>query len=199
MATVLGIIVVNLLLSFGIPAAIAQRQEGGVECATTKGAYRVHFTAYQAPKGIENYLERYCEQIPLPGEILITLDIYRTYGDYIIRDQPVAVRVVAGAPGDEAGRVLLELPAKVYSSGIVELRPNFAEPGDYHVIVAIGQDAPEENTAVIPLRVGMSSGLLSIDSTTKRLFMLLLITLVGLVVYSFYSGRKAQRAEKKGE
>jgi hypothetical protein len=201
MATVTRVIMISLLLASMMPQALAQRRSGGIECATTMATYRVHFTAYQQPKGIQGgtYLERYCEQIPLPGEVLITLDIYRTYGAEIIRDQPVAVRVLEGAPDAEASRVLLEFPAKIYSSGIVEMRPNFTNPGDYHVVVAIGENPTEENTAVIPLRVGMSSGLLNIDSTTISLLLLMLIILVGLGTYSFYSGRKAQSKEKQGE
>ncbi|MGH8605528.1 MAG: hypothetical protein ACREXR_22875, partial [Gammaproteobacteria bacterium] len=133
MATALRLVIFNLLLILS-SYSFAQRQSGGIECATTKGAFRVHFTAYQAPQGLQGstYLERYCEQIPLPGEIFVTLDIYKTHGFEIIRDKPITVRVLEGAPGAEANRTLLELPAKVYRSGIVEKHLKLPEPGDYH-------------------------------------------------------------------
>ncbi|MGH8657406.1 MAG: hypothetical protein ACREV4_02670 [Gammaproteobacteria bacterium] len=196
MATILRLVIFNLLLILS-SYSFAQRQEGGVECATTQGAFRVHFTAYQAPQGLQGgtYLERYCEQIPLPGEIFMTLDIYKTHGFEIIRDKPVTVRVLEGAPGAEANRTLLELPAKIYRSGIVELHPKLPAPGDYHLLVAIGENP--EDTLTIPVRVGIKSGFLSINSATGRMLLLMLVGLGILTAYSFYSGRKGQSKEKK--
>lgn len=200
MATALRLVIFNLLLILS-SYSFAQRQSGGVECSTTQGDFRVHFTAYQAPKGLQGgtYLERYCEQIPLPGEIFITLDIYKTYGADIVRDKPVAVRVLEGAPGAEANRTLLELPAKVYRSGIIELHPKLPAPGDYHLVVAIGENPSEENTITIPVRVGVKSGFLSMDSTTRNMLLLMLVVLGILTAYSFYSGRKSQSKEKESE
>lgn len=197
MATVLRLVIFNLLLVLSGPQAFSQRQEGGLECAWTKGAYRVNFSAFQFPKGMEGgtYLERFCEQIPAPGEILMTLDIFQTYGGVIIRDKPVAVRVVEGAPGAEANRTLLDLPAKVYGSGIVEMRPKLPAPGDYHLVVAIGENPSDEDTLTIPVRV--ESGFFSIDSETKRLFLMMLVVLAALTAYSFYSGRKRQSKGKE--
>lgn len=198
MATALRLVIFNLLLILSSYSS-AQRQAGDLECTTTRGDFRVHFTAYQAPKGVQGgtYLERYCEQIPLPGEIFMTLDIYKTYGAEIIRDKPVAVRVLEGAPGAEANRTLLELPAKVYRSGIVELHPELPAPGDYHLLVAVGENPSEENTVTIPVRVETKSGFLSMDSTTGRMLLLMLVVLGILTAYSFYSGRKGQPKENK--
>lgn len=199
MATVLRLVIFKLLLVLSISHAFAQRQSGELECATTKGAYRVHFTAYQAPKGMAGsaYLVRYCEQIPLAGEIPITLDIFQTYGGMIIRDKPIAVRVVEGAPDAEANRTLLELPAKVYPSGIVEMHLKLPDPGDYHLVVAIGENPSEEDTLTIPVRVGTKSAFFSIDPTTRWLLLLMLVVLAALTAYSFYSGRKTQSKERK--
>ncbi|MGH8643663.1 MAG: hypothetical protein ACREX4_04040 [Gammaproteobacteria bacterium] len=198
MAIILQLVIINLLLILS-SYSFAQRQEGGVECATTQGDFRVHFTAYQAPQGLQGstYLERYCEQIPLPGEIFMTLDIYKTHGFEIIRDKPVTVRLLEGAPGAEANRTLLELPAKIYRSGIVELHPKLPAPGDYHLLVAIGENPSEEDTITIPVRVRIKSGFLSMDSATGRMLLLMLVVLGILTAYSFYSGRKGQSKENK--
>jgi len=198
MATALRLVIFNLLLILS-SYCFAQRQSGALDCAITHGDFRVHFTAYQAPKGLQGgtYLERYCEQVPLPGEIFITLDIYKTYGAEIVRDKPVAVRVLEGAPGAEANRTLLEVPGKIYPSGIIELHPNLPAPGDYHLVVAIGENPSEENTVTIPVKVGTKSGFLSMDSTTRRMLLLMLVVIGILTAYSFYSGRKGQSKENK--
>lgn len=197
MATALRLVILSLLMTLS-NYSFAQRQSGGVDCATTQGKFRVHFTAYQAPKGLEGgtYLERYCEQIPLPGEMFITLDVYKTYGAEIIRDKPIAVRVLEGTPGAETNRTLLELPEKVYPSGIVELHPKLPAAGDYHLQVTIGENPSEENTITIPVRVGAKSGFLSMDSTTRRMLLMMLVVLGILGAYSFYSARKGQPKEK---
>jgi hypothetical protein len=44
--------------------------------------------------------------LPLTGEILIALDLFRTYGGEIVRDMPVAVRLVEGTHGTDAKPVL---------------------------------------------------------------------------------------------
>jgi hypothetical protein len=198
MATALRLVILHVFLIL-TSYSFAQLRSGGIECATTKGPFRVHFTAYQAPQGLQGglYLERYCEQIPLPGEIFMTLDLYKTHGAEIIRDKPVAVRVLEGTPGTEATRTLLDLPAKIYSSGIVELRPKLPAPGDYHLLVAIGESPSEEDTITIPVRVGATSGLLSMDSTTRLMLLLMLVVLAVLAAYSFYSARKGE-PKKRG-
>lgn len=186
----------GLLLFLGISSASGQNGQG-IECSVTKGKYRVHFTAYQEPKGLQGgaYLEKYCQDVPLTGQIFVTLDVYLTHGANIVRDRPVAVRFLEGAPGAEDAQTLLELPSKIYSSGIIEARPTFSEAGQYHVTVAIGENVPEEDLITIPLRVGMGSGSFGL----LPLVLILIFGGIAYFVYDSYFRKKGRATEKEGD
>ena len=183
-----------LFFSLGVPQVWAQRSGGSVACSTTLETYRVHFTAYQAPKGMigGKYMKRYCKDIPLPGQILITLDIFRTVGAEIVRSKPVAVQVLRGLPGPDA-ELMLEVPPTVYSSGIIEIRPTFTEKGAYHLIVGIGDPATEENTATIPIRVGVTSEDFG-PAEFIRFVVMLALGLIGYFGFKHYKKKQAPQA-----
>lgn len=167
-----------------------------VPCSMTQGPYRVHFTAYQKPKGLAGsaYLERYCEELPLAGETLITLDLFRTYGGEIVRDIPVGVRVVEGAHGTD-GKPVLERAPKLYPTGIIELRQNFAHPGAYHVMVAFGNQPSEDNTVTVPLTVGAGSEGFGVEALLKMALVPIILGALGYAMYRHTARQKARPPE----
>lgn len=162
----------------------SSHEPDAVPCSMTHGPYRVHFTAYQKPKALtgSSYLEQYCEELPLLGEALITLDVFRTYGGEIVRDVPVAVRVVEGMH-DTAAKPVLERAPKLYPSGIIELRPNFTHPGVYHIMVVFGDQPSEDNTVMVPLRVGGASKGSGVEAVLKLALVPIILGALGYAMY----------------
>ncbi len=193
-------VVAALLLGLQISQAQAQmhpsHEPDAVPCSMTHGDYRVHLTAYQKPKGLagSSYLERYCVDLPLAGETLITLDLFRTYGGEIVRDMPVAVRVVEGTHGTD-GKRLIERAPKPYPNGVIELRPNFAGPGAYHLIVIFGEQPTQDNTVMIPLRIGAGSQGWGNEALLK---MALIPMILGALGYAMYRHTRQKAHSDKG-
>ena len=107
---------------------------------------------------------QFCQDLPATGPTHLTLDLMNREA----RTQPVAVRVVR--EGDDADddpeqasvpkKPLLEVPSKLYPTGVVEADVGLDEPGEYTVLVDFDKGAGHGQGQVrIPLRVGQSGGL----------------------------------------
>jgi hypothetical protein len=146
-----------------------QRDWGPITCVVSNDGYDVHFTAYAraSPEdGMPAEAEppvQFCQDLPATGPTHLTLDLMNPEA----RTRPVAVRVVR--EGDEEAddddpkasvpkSPLLDVPSKVYPTGVVEADVGLDEPGEYAVLVDFDNGAGRGHVR-IPLRVGQSGGL----------------------------------------
>ena len=148
-----------------------QQDWGPITCVVSNDGYHVHFSAYAraSPEdGVPGEAEPpvpFCQDLPATGPTHLTLDLM----DREARTQPVAVRVVREGDDDsdddskEASvpkSPLLEVPSKIYPTGVVEADVGLDEPGEYAVLVDFDKGAGHGQGQVrIPLRVGQSGGL----------------------------------------
>lgn len=157
-----------LMVTFGASQAWAHGGGGmggiteGDLCSREKGQGVVHFSAYQHAnaeaasqlaqlKELKNAdLKRYvdalkeefqsfCRDIPNTGKVTLTFDLISD----TLRTIPVGVRVVEAADTGESGTVL-NIPQRVYPSGVVRAEAEFAKAGKYKAIVEV-QERPERS------------------------------------------------------
>ncbi|MGQ0592322.1 MAG: hypothetical protein ACT4QB_06630 [Gammaproteobacteria bacterium] len=143
-----------------------QRDWGPTTCVVSNDGYDVHFSAYArvSPEdGMPGEAEPpapFCQDLPATGPTHLTLDLLNPEA----RTRPVAVRVVREGDDDPQASVpkspLLDVPSKVYPTGVVEADVGLDEPGEYAVLVAFDKGAGHGRGQVrIPLRVAQSGGL----------------------------------------
>ncbi|MGH8587184.1 MAG: hypothetical protein ACREWE_13745 [Gammaproteobacteria bacterium] len=143
-----------------------QEDRGPITCVVSNDGYDVHFTAYAraSPEhGMPGEAEPpvpFCQDIPATGPTHLTLDLMNREA----RTRPVAVRVVReGGDDDPQASVpkspLLEVPSKIYPTGVVEGDVGLDEPGEYVVLVDFDKGAGRGGQVRIPLRVAQSGGL----------------------------------------
>ena len=162
-------LILGLLARPGIaiePDAQPQQQEdrGPITCVVSNDGYDVHFTAYAraSPEdGMPGEAEppvQFCQDLPATGPTHLTLDLMNREA----RTQPLAVRVVREGDEDPEASVpkrpLLDVPSKIYPTGVVEAEVGLDEPGEYAVLVNFDNGAGRGQVR-IPLRVGQSGGL----------------------------------------
>lgn len=144
--------------------AIGQSDDSlsGLKCMITTDFYIVHFSALQPKDGETDPKERfrpYCHDLPEVGKSYLTVDLV----DQDARQIPIALRLIEEAQASESNevqqvRTLMEVPGKVYKTGVVSTEATFDKPGRYALLVDIGEAVAEEDTIRIPLRVGLDSG-----------------------------------------
>ncbi|MGH8573759.1 MAG: hypothetical protein ACREX8_14475 [Gammaproteobacteria bacterium] len=166
MGLVLGLLALPGI-GYGIePDDQPQQQEdrGPITCVVSHDGYDVHFTAYarvssgDGTPGEDKPPAPFCQDLPATGPTHLTLDLMNREA----RTQPIAVRVVREGgddPDDPQASVpkspLLEVPSKIYPTGVVEADVGLDEPGEYAVLV----DFDNRGQVRIPLRVAQSGGL----------------------------------------
>jgi hypothetical protein len=167
-------LVLGLLVQPGIGYGIEpddepqqQRDWGPITCVVSNDGYDVHFTAYArvSPEdGVPGEAEppvQFCQDLPATGPTHLTLDLMNREA----RTQPVALRVVREEDDDsqEASvpkSPLLEVPSKLYPTGVVEADVGLDEPGEYAVLVDFDKGAGHGQGQVrIPLRVAQTEWL----------------------------------------
>ncbi|MDQ3776374.1 MAG: hypothetical protein M3461_19460 [Pseudomonadota bacterium] len=141
-----------------------QEDRGPITCVVSNDGYDVHFTAYArvSPEdGIPGEAEppvQFCQDLPATGPTHLTLDLMNPQA----RTRPVALRVVREDDDDPQASVpkspLLDVPSKIYPTGVVEADVGLDEPGEYTVLVDFDKGAGRGQVR-IPLRVGQSGGL----------------------------------------
>lgn len=133
----------------------------------TTDFYIVHFSAFQPPdknpgefsaRERETAFQPYCHELPHTGTTYFGFDFI----DRDARSLPIALSVIEEMPRAEDNgksvRTLEEVPAKVYSHGVAELKVDFDYPGRYAVLIQFGgKSALEDDRLRIPLSVGMTT------------------------------------------
>jgi hypothetical protein len=164
-------LVLGLLARPGIaiePDDQPQQQEdrGPITCVVSNDGYDVHFTAYarvsptDGAPGEGKPPAPFCQDLPATGPTHLTLDLMNREA----RTRPVAVRVVRAGDDDPQAPVpkspLLDVPSKIYPTGVVEAEVGLDKPGEYAVLVDFDKGAGHGQGQVrIPLRVAQSAGL----------------------------------------
>jgi len=141
-----------------------QEDRGPITCVVSNDGYDVHFTAYarvspaDGKPGEEKPPAPFCQDLPATGPTHLTLDLMNPGA----RTRPIAVRVVREGHEDPEASVpktpLLDVPSKLYPTGVFEAEVGLNEPGEYAVLVDFGKDAGRGQVR-IPLRVAQSAGL----------------------------------------
>ena len=96
-------------------------------CIERAGVYLVHFSAYQPQ---EYATEEFCRSVPLTGNAILVFDLI----DPELRKKSAAVRIIEETNTAEP-RLLLDIPARVYPSGVVNAEVHFDTPGQYTALM----------------------------------------------------------------
>ncbi len=182
---------VCFLLNSGLKVVLAQGQEQydpkkNLTCLITTDFYIVHLTTYQEPKkdgdSKRNKFEPYCQELPEDGLTYLAIDFI----DRDLRQMPVEMQVVEALPDPEAegemkdGATIAHEPVKQYSTGVAQIQANFPKPGQYTLIVSVGDDMFADRIR-IPLWVGVSS---PFKWTSLLPYLIALLAIV--IGYGFY-------------
>lgn len=176
-----------------------------VGCLITNDFYAVHFSVYVktavAPKDAsdrEALLKPYCQELPNTGKAFFSADLI----DRDIRQTPIGIRVVelelTGSDDTKPEsfkevRTITEVPAKMYTKGVVEAQADITKEGYYALFLLIGGEEAisDEDKLRIAFHVGGDP-----DALPKKTIMLiiggavtLLIIIIALVW--FWKKRKA--------
>jgi len=151
-AHIFGRIAVLVMFLLVRHTAVAQ-SETSEECMRKIGEYDINFNAYQAATGSN----RFCEDIPLVAPTVLTLD----FVDSELRKMPAEARLLeveswpAALDGSSDGKalVLQRLPAKAYSSGIIEIDHTFKAPGYFVEVVSIEAPGGKKHVLRFPFQV----------------------------------------------
>ncbi|MGH8579562.1 MAG: hypothetical protein ACREVK_05360 [Gammaproteobacteria bacterium] len=186
----------------------SQSSEGGqvddklsrLSCLVRTDFYIVHFTAFQPRAGEtdpKQMFRPYCHDLPDASKAYLTLDLV----DRDVRKMPVGLRLVEEAQGAdpaqlEPQRTLMEVPPKVYKQGVVETQADFDKPGNYALLVIIGEAVAEEDTIRIPLRVGL--GTVPEEGSGAGSRGLLVVVLGSVVLLAFLGWRFFKRRRQAG-
>jgi hypothetical protein len=174
-----------------------QQDWGPTTCVVSNDRYHVHFSAYarvspgDGTPGEEPPVA-FCQDLPATGPTHLTLDLLNPEA----RTRSVALRVVR--EGDEEAedddppasvpkKPLLDVPSKVYPTGVVEADVGLDEPGEYAVLVDFDEGAGGGQVR-IPLRVGLSEGLPTIIGP-------LIGVLLAALVAAWLLYRRSRRSE----
>ncbi len=158
---------VCLLLNAGLKEVLADAQDKydpkkNLTCLITTDFYIVHLTTYQEPKkdgdSKRNKFEPYCQELPGDGLTYLAIDFI----DRDLRQMPVEMRVVEALPNPDVegemkdGATIAHEPVKQYNTGVAQIQADFPKPGQYTLIVSVGDDMFADKIR-IPLWVGVSS------------------------------------------
>jgi hypothetical protein len=148
---------IALLALVALPAhaqlMLAHEGHHSGDCAIKTGAFPVAFSAYEKPKGDLPPTHAFCDHVPDPGVLHLTVDLT----DPDSREIPIAVRLVMEGHG-EGGHEILSLPAKPYPSGSITFEADLTDLGQY-VLLLDTEKAGKMTTAVrIPIHVGGGGG-----------------------------------------
>jgi len=158
-------------------------------CLITTDFYIVHLTTYQEPKkdsgSKRNKFEPYCQELPKDGLTYLAIDFI----DRDLRQMPVEMQVVEALPNPEVegemkdGATIAHEPVKQYTTGVAQIQANFPKPGQYTLIVSVGDDMFADKIR-IPLWVGVSS---PFKWTSLLPYLIALLALVvGYGLYRFF-------------
>lgn len=168
-------------------------------CPAAIDYFAVYFTTHLQPsndiqdaKMHREIFRSYCNDIPTPGRIFLTVDLLEPE----LRSIPIGIRVMQHESrdnGNESGkasaaRIVFEAPAHAYATGVIESDFEISDRGNYSIYLMKGKEtsAFHEDLLEIPLRVGVGSN--TILLMTQVLTILLAATgiaLLGLLVHRY--------------
>jgi len=183
-----------------------QMTKATVGCLVATDFFAVYFSAYIQPT-VENpklqdkkaLFRSYCKDIPTTGKAFFTADLVGPE----LREIPIAIRIVEQelTGGDENKaenfkdiRTLSEVPAKLYSKGVVEAQAQLDKNGYYAMYLIMGgEDAiSEEDKIRIPLHVGVNPDATPMMTTIGIAAGIIAgISLLGFVGYRFMRRRNS--------
>lgn len=177
----------GLLLVCPAHAQLMLAHEGhhnGGGCKIETGDFPVTFSAYEVPEGNIPPMHSYCDHIPNPGKVNLTIELSEE-----ARKIPLAVRLVkegheghGAAQSDSASKDkdaadehdehsgeehaaeanehgIVYMPAEVYKSGIIVIAAELTDLGQHMVLLEKEDESGKIKTAVsIPLHVGGGGG-----------------------------------------
>lgn len=189
-AKIASALLVSVALSMPAYAQLMLAHEGhhsGGGCSVKSGEFPVSISVYEVPEGGIPPMHSYCESIPNPGKINMTIELPQE-----AREFPIAVRLVKGGHaghsdakasnvGDKKEKAadagahenhdehaghqmedqsgIVYMPPEMHNSGIIVMAANIQEKGHYTVQLEKKDDAGKTKVAVsIPLSVGMGGG-----------------------------------------
>lgn len=166
-----------------------------LQCLITTDFYIVHLTSYQEPKkdadSKRHKFKPFCQELPEHGLSYLAVDFI----DRDLRKMPIGMRVVEEVESPEGGEmtegtIIAETPAQLYKTGVAQIQADFPKPGQYALIVMVGDDMFADKIR-IPLRVGIGS-LFTWTSLLPFLF-LVVVALIGYGVYRFFLFRHKRK------
>lgn len=181
-----------------------QMTKATVGCLVATDFFAVYFSAYIQPTGENTKVKdkkqlfrSYCKDIPMTGKAFFTADLVGSE----LRETPIAVRIVEQefTGGDETKaenfkdiRTLTEVPAKLYSKGVVEAQALLEKNGYYAIYLTMGGEEAisDEDKLRIPLHVG-------VDPDAKPLMLQIAIYIgitLGLALIGFVGFRFMRRS-----
>jgi hypothetical protein len=93
-------------------------------------------------------LTPYCEVIPALGHVQLTLDLVNE-GD---RQRPIRVELARTQVAEESERVL-QVPARTYGTGLIELSSKLEQTGTYELKLKFDPERAGDDIVSIPFRV----------------------------------------------
>jgi hypothetical protein len=177
-----------------------------VGCLITNDFYAVHFSVYvkttTVPKDAsdrEALLKPYCQELPVTGKAFFAADLI----DRDIRQTPIGIRVVelelTGSDDSKPEnfkevRTITEVPARLYTKGVVEAQADIAKNGYYALFLLIGGEeaVSDEDKLRIAFHVGGDP-----DALPKKTIMLIaggVVTLLIIMVVLVWLWKKRKAA-----
>ncbi|CAI9086085.1 hypothetical protein A7K73_07725 [Candidatus Methylacidiphilum fumarolicum] len=156
---------------------------GGMECGIlSQGGYAIHLDVYVY--GRMGQFKTYCQNIPNTGKMTMVFDLITPD----LRTIPLEVKVV----DESTGKPILEVPPKLYSSGVASIDVTFEKTGKYmtHITLVKG-DGSNPIVFKFPINVGLTSFL---TSPIVMGSIVLGIVVVGAFIFFFVSKRRREAA-----
>lgn len=150
-----SMLVMLLMMALPVQAQLMLAHEGhhSGDCSIKTGAFPVNFSAYEPPKGSLPPMHAFCDHVPTPGDLNITVDLT----DLASREIPIAVRLVMEGHG-EGGHELMSIPAQAYESGSITFPIKLSELGQYALLLETEKDGKLTTAVRIPIHVGGDGG-----------------------------------------
>jgi hypothetical protein len=191
----------SIFLFLGFHGAVLAQDESlsdptkSLQCLITTDFYIVHLTSYQEPKkdadSKRHKFKPFCQELPEHGLSYLAVDFI----DRDLRKMPIEMSVVEEVENPEGGEptegaIIAQTPAQLYKTGVAQIQADFPKPGQYALIVTVGDDMFADKIR-IPLRVGIGS-LFTWASLLPFLF-LVVVALIGYGIYRYLVYRHARK------
>jgi len=148
--TGIGRLLLGLILAIVLFGARAEAQDSSLMdmnmdmgCMLMAGMHEMRVSAYQQSSDAS---EDYCEGIPSPGPVSITLNALSKE----LRDMTMEIRIVRDTGGNLAPNANLDpitlayLAPKNYPTGVVTFPANLDKPGQYAILVTVRDDKDKD-------------------------------------------------------